>query len=272
MINRLKLFIPPLFLFLGKNSCLSRYGWKGNYTSWDDAQNAAGGYDSEEILHKVKSSLLRVKHGEVIYERDGVIFNENQYSWPLVAGLMHAAANAEGELNVLDFGGSLGSTYYQNQPFLNSLKSVSWNIVEQPHFVSEGNLYFADGKLKFYDSIKHCLKKQSPRVLLLSSVMQYLESPYEMLSEVCSYNFDYIIVDRTPFTLDNKERITIQVVPPEIYKASYPCWLMGETTLKKFFNDKGYSLLSDFNALDGEYADFCFKGLLMKKDKDFIRV
>ncbi len=38
-------------------------------------------------------------------------------------------------LSVLDFGGSLRSTYYQNKTFLENLNSIEWSIVEQTHFL-----------------------------------------------------------------------------------------------------------------------------------------
>jgi len=108
----------------------------GNYRSWNEAVAASTGYDLELILEKTKAALLKVKNGEVIYERDSVLFNEVQYAWPLLAGLMWVAAQSRGRLNVLDFGGSLGSTYFQNRAFLRDLPEVRWNIIEQPAHVN----------------------------------------------------------------------------------------------------------------------------------------
>ena len=39
------------------------------------------------------------------------------------------------KLNVLDFGGSFGTTYYQNRKFLKHIKKVEWNIIEQKKIV-----------------------------------------------------------------------------------------------------------------------------------------
>jgi putative methyltransferase (TIGR04325 family) len=72
---------------------------------------ASTGYDSEIILEKTRDALLKVKNGEAAYERDSVLFDEIQYAWPLLTSLMWVAAQAKGILNVLDFGGSLGTTY-----------------------------------------------------------------------------------------------------------------------------------------------------------------
>ena len=101
----IKSLIPPIALNILKRIQSSKYGWHGNYKSWKEAQNASTGYESNEIIQKVRSSLLKVKNGEVVYERDSVIFDEIQYSWQLLAGLMFASAKSGGVLKVLDFGG-----------------------------------------------------------------------------------------------------------------------------------------------------------------------
>lgn len=240
----IKQFIPPIFLtLLRKIRSTSKYGWHGDYASWQEAQSKSTGYDAQIILEKVKDSLLKVKNGSAVYERDSVVFDEIQYSWLLLTGLMYAAAQNNGQLSVLDFGGSLGSSYYQNKKFLDGLESVTWSIVEQPNFVECGKTNFADGVLKFYDDVNQCLVEQSPNVLILSSVLQYIEKPYVLLEKLLEYKFDMIIIDRTPFSRTSKDIITIQRVPPSIYPASYPCWLLSEPKLINKLHSNGYKLI-----------------------------
>ena len=197
-----------------------KYGWHGNYSNWEEAKRDSTGYDQKEILEKVKSSLLKVKNGEAVYERDSVLFDTIQYSWPLLAGLMFASAKCKGAVRVLDFGGSLGSTYYQNRRILDNIEEVSWNVVEQQHFVDCGKEYFEDDRLHFYYDIDSCMNEQHPDILILSSVIQYIERPYELLEKLLAYNFAFILLDRTPFNSENRDRIVVQKVLPIIYKAS----------------------------------------------------
>ena len=72
----------------------------------------------------------------------------------LLSGLLWIAVRNNGKLNVLDFGGSLGSSYFQNKFFLDNLTDVNWCIVEQPEFVRTGNEYFDDQKTSFFNSIE----------------------------------------------------------------------------------------------------------------------
>lgn len=236
------------------------YGWHGNYDSWMAAQRSCTGYGSESILEKVRLSVTKVKDGKGVYERDSVLFNKIQYSYPVLAGLMWVAAINKGKLNVLDFGGSLGSTFYQNRVFLDSLESVHWCIVEQPEFVKIGVEQFSTDNIHFFKSVNECLESYAIDVVLFSSVLQYLEEPYKMLDKIKSLRINSLIIDRTPFVPGN-ERITIQKVNPLIYKASYPCWFFNE---EKFINyvKPEYKLVLDFDAIDRANISSLFKGFI----------
>lgn len=209
-----------------------KYGWHGDYKSWQDAQKDSVGYDSDVILQKVRSSLLKVKNGEAIYERDSVLFSEIQYSWPLLTGLMYAAAKSQGSLHVLDFGGSLGSSYFQNKKFLDEFSDVSWSVVEQKHFVDIGRVDFQNDRLKFFYDIKSCAASEQPNILVISSVLQYIDKPYEILDELLSFGFEYVLFDRVVFNKKNKSIITVQKIKDKSY-SSIPCWLFGEDDFVK---------------------------------------
>jgi len=261
----IKSLIPPILFEVLKKLKSNKYGWHGDYKSWQEAQNASSGYDSDEILQKVRSSLLKVKNGEAIYERDSVIFDEVQYSWSLLAGLMYASVKNGGGIRVLDFGGSLGSTYYQNKKFLDEFDNVSWSVVEQKHFVDVGKAYFEDERLKFFYDVKSCVESEKSNILVVSSVLQYLEKPYEMLDELLGFGFEYVIFDRTPFSIDGKNKIKLQIVPPYIYNASYPCWFFDRAKFLTFFRNNNYQLIEEFDALDGKTGEYKFEGFIFRR-------
>ena len=241
--------ITPPFLLRLIIRIINRAGFKGKYNSWNEAVKHASGYDTELILEKVKNASLKVKTGKAVYERDSVLFDKIEYSFPVLAALLRVAVANHGKLNVLDFGGSLGSSYYQCKTFLSDLDSLQWNIVEQPHFVRCGKESFVDETLKFYETIDECLKVQQPNVVLLSSVLQYLEKPYDLLAKLANYDINYLFIDRTPFTMSN-EILTVQIVPSSIYPASYPSWIFNYQQLLRFLEEK-YALLCEFDSSDG---------------------
>lgn len=239
------------------------YGWHGNYSSWNEAKEKATGYDSKQILEKVTASALKVRDGEAAYERDSVIFDSVQYSFPLLSGLMWISALNNGKLNVLDFGGSLGSTYHQNKIFLDTISIVNWCVVEQPEFVSTGIEKFSNDRLHFFYSIEECMKKYEINVIILSSVLQYLEEPYKFLEIIKTLPCKYLIIDRTPF-IKGKDRITIQKVNPKIYRGSYPCWFFSEPEFVKYISGS-YKMITEFSSLDRANINSEFKGYIFEK-------
>jgi putative methyltransferase (TIGR04325 family) len=260
----IKELVPPFLFNTLYNHPFRKSGWFGNFSSWQEASASCSGYDHADILKKVKDSLLKVKRGEAVHERDSVLFDAIEYTWPVLSGLLVAASRCGGLLNVIDFGGSLGSTYFQNRKFLSELAEVKWNIIEQESFVKTGQEYFQDNSLRFYLSISDCLRENQPNVVLLSSVLSYLPDPYKIFDEILSLKMDYIILDKMPFIEGTADRITIQKVPDWIYRASYPAWFFSEQKFKDFISSR-YAVLEEFDSNSRANIPSRFKGLILKK-------
>lgn len=240
----------------------------GDYSSWHAAMADCTGYDVDVILEKTTESLLKVKNGEAVYERDSVLFDEIQYSWPMLVGLMWAAARRGGRLNVLDFGGSLGSTYFQNRTFFDDLNEIRWNIVEQARHVDVGKKWFENDQLKFYASIEECLAATHPRVILLGSVLQYLPEPYEIFDQLLTLPCDLLIIDRTPFWAGSTDQLCIQHVPIEIYPASYPSWIFSKERLHSHLN-ANWKIVAEFDNPDRipGPVEFSYRGIIATRRK-----
>jgi len=221
------------------------FGWFGNYPSYESAKKECGGYESDLILNRVSKSLAQVRDGKAKYERDSVLLGKVDYSFGLLSGLLLSATSNNGQLHVIDFGGSLGSSYFQNRSFLKNLNQVKWMVVEQTNFVEEGIKHFQSKNLHFAYTIQEALIHIPNPTLLLSSVLQYLEDPYSSIDSFLEKGFSYILIDRTSFIYSPSERITIQKVPPEIYSASYPCYFFNEEKFLNKFSEK-YEVLADF--------------------------
>lgn len=244
--------------------------WSGNYKNWSEATKKCNGYDDAHILEECKKALQKVKNGEAVYERDGVIYSEVSYAWGILAGLQKAAIENDGKLCVIDFGGSLGSTYYQHIDFLKGIKNIDWCIIEQKHFVDCGKEYFENDQLKFYYSIEEALQYHKPNVLLLSSVVNYLEYANKWVDQFASLEIPYVIVDRTSFVKNHEDLITIQKNPNSNPEISYPCWFFHETKFVKRF--KKYNKLADINSevsslkID-DAQEVYWKGFIFKLNK-----
>lgn len=245
------------------------FGWSGDYSSWQIALQNCTGYDAWNILEKVKNATLKVKNGEAVYERDSVLFDIIEYSYPLLSALLWKALVNNSKLTVIDFGGSLGSTYYQNKKFLDDIDEVRWKIIEQANFVDTGRKYIQDERISFHSSFEEAQAIYKADLLVISCAIQYIENPYELIKKIIQYNIPHIIIDNTPFNYEDRDRITVQKVPPSIYTASYPCWFLDYDNVVAAFSEK-YTLLNahyndDTIELDGRII--CYQGFLMELKK-----
>ena len=241
-------YLPPVLLRMYRYLFL-KTNYSGTYKTWTDARKISSGYDSSEIIQKVVEGARKVRSGDVAYERDSFLFDKIQHSWPLLAGLLWVASRNGNRLSLTDFGGGLGSSYYQNRGFLDHLEQLRWSIVEQEKFVEIGKKEFENKHVRFYGNIKDSQEKEGANVILFSSVLQYLEKPYDLLEQVGRIGYEYVLVDRTPFIPGNADRLCVQFVTPEIYKASYPSWFFGtEKFLAAMTRD--YRLVADFEGQD----------------------
>ena len=243
----------------------------GDFKSWKEAENKSTGYNAPEILEKTRAALLKVKSGEAAFERDSMTFNIMQYEFPLLAGLLRSMVLHRGQLSVLDFGGSLGTTYFHCRKFLPLTAALNWSVVDQPAHVACGNAEFANQELHFYETIDDCLSIERPNVLLLSSVLQYLREPYAFLRKLLNEQIPYVIVERTGFNCNGRDRLTIQHVPAWLYRASYPAWFLSEPAFRETF-EGSYELVCEYTANDRHHPEggkAVFKGFQFQlKNRD----
>lgn len=251
----IKAMIPPILLRL-KHIGAPFYGIKGEFSSWQEAEDTLQrdglqDYAADNILQTVWKAVQAVREGKVEFERDGVLFYEKDYNYPLLAALFYSLASIGKSVNILDFGGSLGSTYYQNRMLLAGLgMNVHWNIVEQENFVELGRNELPE--IQFYSSIEEfCRSGKTADILLLSSVLQYFDEPYRYIERFLDAGFKYILVDRTVFNFDEEQdRIAVQYVPPEIYEAQYPIWLLSYEKVMRMMRNAGYKEVCRWDSFD----------------------
>ncbi|MBI5022313.1 MAG: methyltransferase, TIGR04325 family [Ignavibacteriales bacterium] len=266
----IKSIIPPI-ITSSYGEIRNPVSFHGSYESWAEAEQNSTGYDADVIVEKVRDSLLKVKEGKAVHERDSVLFDKIEYSWQLLAGILWIAAQRGNRLNVLDFGGSLGSTYFQNRKFLKEIINLNWNIVEQQKFVEIGKKYFENERLRFWSSISQCSKMVSPDLIILSSVLSYIENPINLFDEIFGTGVEFCIIDRTLITDGKKDIITVQHVEPPIYHAKYPCRIYAKAELLHYLGQK-YDLIEEYSNDEGRSIRIpggvaAYKGFIFRRKK-----
>lgn len=248
-----KAITPPIFVNIINKITKRNICWDDECISWEKAQLQCRGYNPDIYLDKLLKAVRIVKDNEYMCERDSILFDTIVYPYPLLSGLFASTVYFRAQsLYILDFGGSLGSLYFQNRKYLRLLPSFTWNILEQDRIIEVGKKEFQTQELLFHanfeDAFLH-IKPQDSKILILSSVLQYLEDPYKILdSLIRKFDFDTIIIDRTPFSQDNKHHIVIQKVPKKIYDTEYPSHLFQKQKIINFMKEKKYNLIDQFES------------------------
>lgn len=242
----------------------------GDYPNWAEASRHCTGYGSGNILERVLSATLKVRNGEALAQRDGVLLEKIPYNFPLIAALLSAATHSRNRLNVLDFGGSLGSSYFDARAFFQDITEIAWSVVEQANFVEAGKRHLESDVLRFYETIEDCILEHRPNIIVLSGVLAYLPDPWRILTSLLRIGAAYVFIDRTGLIDSGRDRLTVQHVPDWIYSADMSAWFLSETKLLSCLADAGYLCLCDFAAIDNytlPESKIFFKGFIYQKTR-----
>jgi putative methyltransferase (TIGR04325 family) len=241
----------------------------GGWSDWPSAAAASRGYDDDAILDRVVRATRQVEAGHAAFERDSMLFDVWQPPLQVRAPLLRHALRHSGKLDVVDFGGSLGSTFRQCRPFLPPLSALRWQVVEQARFVDVGHAEFTAPPLEFHTALAALPHAMAPRLLLASSVLQYLAAPMQHVAEWESHGVDSLVLDRTPVWEGDDDHVCVPHVPRQIYDANYPCWVLSRPRLLERLS-RQWRLVCEFDCPEGRHAarngpSFDFKGFVWER-------
>jgi len=206
----------------------------------------------------VKHAVVQVLEGRSAYERDGTAFATMPQRLKLRELLVKYLSPTA---NIVDFGGGLGGTFINNRDLVSI--GQHWAVIEQPTFVAAGQELAHDYglPLEFHNNL-HGLGC-SIHLLILSSVLQYLPSPYEILRQVLILAPKFILIDRTPF-IDHGEEVWWVQDEPTYYGTpiSYPISPLLEKRVLSSL--KGYQIVDRWlNPFDPQHP--VHRGLLLSR-------
>lgn len=215
--------------------------YAGDYNTWESACDVfGGGYDNPSILTKVYDATLQVLNGDAKYERDSCLFYDSSYTYHILT-LIGILSSQKQTISVLDFGGALGSLYWQNKEMLEKFdgRNILWQIVEQPNYVKCGREKIQTEQLTFWESIEEIERAD---LVIFSGVLQYLKNYKEIISKAIKLKPSYILIDR--LGVAEKGRITRQYVDKRIYKALCPVRIFEKSEIVSLV--EGYCLKAEF--------------------------
>jgi putative methyltransferase (TIGR04325 family) len=267
----LKDISPPLLWRLARRLGGRGLRFSDHLDSWQSACAMSGGYAQASILDKVAQATRAVVAGQAAFERDSVLFHEPSYAFPVLAALLRVAALNSGKLDVVDFGGSLGSAYRQCRPFLAGLPALRWQVIEQAAFVTLGRAEFTTEELSFASRFDELAPMATPPVILAAGVLQYLEDPAAMVTEISRQHASHLVIDRAPLSAEARHRLCIQHVPKQVYEARYPSWILSRRQLMAQLAPD-WRVLAEFPCEEGRCTTdnglvFEFCGLILERHR-----
>ena len=206
-------------------------------------------------------SALKVKEGMAAQEQDSVAKATISYSPTILAFLLLTASRSPGSLEIVDFGGGLGSNYSQNRRVLQRMAetTIRWHVVERRVFAELGTEYFQNDELQFYSSFDELLARVGsfPRALIFTGSLQYTADPEAILRRALELGVDLFAFERLLVGPNDEPSIFIQHPPPSFYDASYPVRCFSRDKFIRWFEAKGFSLVDHFNFQPNATFDHC---------------
>ena len=221
--NIVDLILPPTVKILIRG-LLSRLIGFVEVKSWAQAQSAVAGYESdtaiESIIKSIESSRIEGAGKNVLSSRDLQIISS-------FAIAVAAVSISKKTIRVIDVGGAGGDYFYMFAGTMPAVK-FDWVVVETPALaaaISQAHLEHGEG-IRWVSSVAEAGDHFD--VALMSSVMQYVESPYALLREVAEIT-QTIVINRIPLIESAADQVTVQRVRSHGRRGAYPAWFFSET-------------------------------------------
>lgn len=240
----------------------NRYGWSGDYGSFAEAQAEAEVIDSNDyVVDVVRKAKVDGRH--TLATPTGPGLEPGGAVAALATALTHRAPGER--VRILDFGGALGSHYFDAKRLYRDAFGFEWVVSETNTMADAGNEHFANEELRFVADWREA-KDLEPSVVLVRGALQYIEDPIETLRGLLSYGPGHIVLDVLPLIPGERDRLTIQRLRSR--PGAYPCWFFSERLWLEILEEEyavrlRWELRGNHEKLDGTKVRF--QGLLLQK-------
>jgi putative methyltransferase (TIGR04325 family) len=244
--NVLRLLTPPLVWRLARHLRQDQE-LEGPFASWEIAARRATGWHDPRLDELALAAALQVKEGAAAFERDSRTYDRIFYSPIIVAALLLALARYR-RLNVIDFGGSLGSAYFQHLNLIRALPDVpvSWNVVERPALAKIGVARFQTSELRFHDDL--AAVQLDDAVLLFTGSLDYLPDAFGLLEQAVG-RIHIVVLDRILAWAQAEHAIFVQRLDSRRFgPVTLATRCFAVDALIGWFFARGFTLVEQFGA------------------------
>lgn len=223
--------------------------FRGPHASWDDAVRQSDGWSSDVVTQKALTAALAVRDGRAAWEQDGVVEEHVSHSSAILSLLVLASGDRKDRLDIVDFGGSFGTHYFQNRRFLDASGTpYTWHVVDLPNVVALGREHLATPALQFHADLREATSSHPPQAVLFSGSFQYLADPWPVVDQIQETGARHMALDRVLVSPNPRDEVFVQHPDPNrYYPATYPVRCFGVDALVERFSQRGWRLVERFS-------------------------
>ena len=203
--------------------------------SWETAERKSVGYESVDVLSPLLQGTTETRVN--LADSTSVTSRYQQVATAMFFCLSENRLRGEKPLRVLDFGGGGGDYFYQFQKFVPNI-IFDWTVVETPALAEAmQQKHGGDSKkIRWVDSIE--MTEDKYELVLCSSVLQYLEKPFEILEALVKKS-EFVIINRIPLTNSSRNFVALQRVLTKKKRGSYPAHFFSENIFLEKLSEYG---------------------------------
>jgi putative methyltransferase (TIGR04325 family) len=252
----LQLVTPPIVWGLAARLLRRHRTLEGPVASWDAALKRATGWDSPGIIEQAVAAAVKVRDGAAAFERDSRTYDRIIYSPAILAALLLAVARYP-RLNVIDFGGGLGSNYFQNVKLIRALPNMplSWNVVERRPLATIGAEQFQTAELRFHAEL--AAVRLEDAVLMFTGSLQYIADAFGLLEEAIG-GIDIVVLDNVLVWPKAEHAVFVQHLDAKRFgPVTLPTWCFAKDALIGWFAARGFVLVEQFQMRPQRHFENC---------------
>ena len=203
--------------------------------NWESAVSGSSGYQSPKTTSTIEGS-------DPVVDRQTI--NQNflgnryiQVASAILSGLNFEQLKPDTPIRLLDIGGGLGEYFFLLQKHLPNIK-FEWLILETPALCQlvETKQIVTQG-VSWTDTLNNSV--QTFDIVLLSSVIQYVEKPFELI-ETAMQKAPLLIFNRLPLSKNPHNSVCIQRPGLLETKGSYPVHMLSEKLFLSYLSARGH--------------------------------
>jgi putative methyltransferase (TIGR04325 family) len=222
-------FIPSKAKNLSR-ALLSRLIGFTRVDSWNTALAKSIGYESSSVVGPVIEAARQLRND--CQEAALATSRYHQVASGMLCCIAQYDLKKNQPIRVLDFGGGSADYFFQFEKFVPHI-SFEWTVLETPALAEamQRDLGHDHANLRWVDSFEKT--SESYDVVLCSSVLQYVEKPFEVLDQLVKKS-QFLILNRLPLVDTAEHFVAVQRIVTKRKRGSYPAHFFSES---KFMQD-----------------------------------